>query len=511
MARKILFITTDQQRFDALGCNGGLIARTPTIDGWARSGRNYTRAYNQNTVCMPARSTMLTGQYVRTHGVVSNGIPLPLDAPDVARQLKFHGGYRTALIGKAHFEPASDPNQSYFENYAAKSGSTGPHRGFDHMELAGHTGRPGRSVFHYPKWLGDHHPQHVDSYYLRITPDKRVNGEGGGDSMAPQVWHNAIPRELYSTDWVADRSIDWLTNVKADDNWFLWMSFPDPHHPWDPPQSELHRCPWRDLDVPPSYPGSVETIESILREKPRHWLDWYQGKAQFNFEVPPNYIPAQTTADQIREVNAMVHISNELIDEACGRVVDYIKSRGWDEDTDIFYTTDHGELQGDFGMLFKGPYHVDSLMRVPMIWRPAPSANLPAATINEAVGHLDLAATFCDIAGVPADASAQGRPLPGPGEAGRGYAITEWDSDFDGNDLKLRSIYADGWVCTRYDATNYYAGTEGELYDVENDPYQWHNLWDEPSASGMRRDLLALLCDKLPAPREPALKAVALV
>src|SRR5207245_1958891 len=81
MARKILFITTDQQRYDALGCNGGTIARTPVVDALAAEGIVYRRAYNQNTVCMPARSTMLTGQYVRTHGVFANGVALPPDAP----------------------------------------------------------------------------------------------------------------------------------------------------------------------------------------------------------------------------------------------------------------------------------------------------------------------------------------------------------------------------------------------------------------------------------------------
>src|SRR6185436_17016211 len=103
MGRKILFVCTDQQRFDALGCNGGKIARTPEIDSWAARGINYSRAHNQNVVCMPARSTMLTGQYVRSHGVYANGVPLPQDAPSVAALLAT-AGYRTALVGKAHFE-----------------------------------------------------------------------------------------------------------------------------------------------------------------------------------------------------------------------------------------------------------------------------------------------------------------------------------------------------------------------------------------------------------------------
>src|SRR6516165_11058188 len=85
--RNILFITTDQQRFDSLGCNGGTVARTPVVDRLAATGINYRRAYNQNTVCMPARSTMITGQYVRTHGVFANGVPLPPDAHSIAAWL----------------------------------------------------------------------------------------------------------------------------------------------------------------------------------------------------------------------------------------------------------------------------------------------------------------------------------------------------------------------------------------------------------------------------------------
>src|SRR5881397_3748223 len=125
MGRNILFITTDQQRYDSLGCNGGTIARTPIVDALAAQGIRYERAYNQNTVCMPARSTMLTGQYVRTHGVVANGVPLPEDAPSVAAYLAERAGYRTALLGKAHFEPGFDPQRRWEENARPARGNTG--------------------------------------------------------------------------------------------------------------------------------------------------------------------------------------------------------------------------------------------------------------------------------------------------------------------------------------------------------------------------------------------------
>src|SRR3546814_7231921 len=111
MGRKILFVTTDQQRYDTLGCNGGELSRTPVIDGLAASGIRYERAVPQSVVCMPSRSTMLTGQHPRTHGVWMNGVALPVDAPSVAAELQ-RAGYRTALVGKPRSEEHTSELQS---------------------------------------------------------------------------------------------------------------------------------------------------------------------------------------------------------------------------------------------------------------------------------------------------------------------------------------------------------------------------------------------------------------
>src|SRR5271157_312598 len=272
MGRNILFITTDQQRYDALGCNGGTIAKTPVADRLASRGINYRRAHNQNVICMPARSTMITGQYVRTHGVVANGVALPPDSPSVAAYLHEKAGYRTALLGKAHFEPAFDPGLKWRENSMARDNSTGPWRGFERMELAMH-GAFNR--YHYCKWLAEHYPGEV-SFFFPLIKDGWLNEDGGGDTGAPECKYNPIPREHYHTDWVADRTLNFLNSLGADENWFVWMSFPDPHHPWDPPASEARRIKWQDLDLPPGHPGSHEKIVKILAQKPHHWLDWYE-------------------------------------------------------------------------------------------------------------------------------------------------------------------------------------------------------------------------------------------
>ena len=520
MGRKILFVTTDQQRYDTLGCNGGEVARTPVIDALAAEGIRYERAVPQSVVCMPSRSTMLTGQYPTTHGVWMNGVPLPVDAPSVAAELHRHG-YKTALVGKAHFEPFMDAFGRFTENLLARSGeptaqrpwadgTIGPHRGFDHLEFATH-GAAG--MLHYAQWLAANHPEAAGLFYAAIDAGWNVNAAGGGDTDAPQVKANSIPREWYHTDWVADRTIAWLDSLDANDDWFCWMSFPDPHHPWDPPESEMRRVDWREVPLPAGYPERASERERIIGDKPIHWRNWYDGTLVSNYEAPKDWVPATMTADQVREVNARNAVECELIDEALGRVMAAITQRGWTDEVDVVFTTDHGELQGDFGLLFKGPYHVDGLMRLPLVWRPAPSAHAEASVVTKPVGLVDLAPTFCSIAGIDAPEWMQGASLPtdDTDADARGFerVLTEWDSELFGVAVHLRTITRDGWVCSAYRPGYVHDGTEGELYHLADDPLQQVNRWNDPAVAALQSDLLADLWDHQSPAHSPHLEVEA--
>ncbi len=245
---------------------------------------------------------------------------------------------------------------------------------------------------------------------------------------------------------MADRTVAWLDSLAADDDWFCWMSFPDPHHPWDPPASEMGRIDWRDVPLPAGYPESAAEREALLDAKPRHWRQWYDGTLVSNYEAPKDWVPATMTADQVREVNARNAIECELIDEALGRVLAAVDARGWSADVDVIFTTDHGELQGDFGLLFKGPYHVDGLMRLPLVWRPAPSAGVAPAVVSAPVGLVDVAPTFCTIAGIAPSEWMQGTSLPvDDTDAATRHieqVLTEWDSELFGVAVHLRTITA---------------------------------------------------------------------
>lgn len=315
-----------------------------------------------------------------------------------------------------------------------------------------------------------------------------------------------VLREVYHTDWVADRTLSWLDGVGDEAPWFCWMSFPDPHHPWDVPASELHRVNWRDVPLPALYEETDAKRRALLASKPKHWLGYYENSIWTNMESPRDFRPADLSPDQIREINALTHIENELIDEACGRVLEWLQANGRLANTDVFFTTDHGELQGDFGLMFKGPYHVDALMRLPFLW--APAGGVEAREVRAPVGHLDLASTFCAVAGIPEPGWVEGCCLPrDDSEAvaqGRETVLTVRESEHGAVDVQLASIYRrDGWLCTAYEAGSLYEGTEGELYNMVEGPGQRVNLWS--SEIRLREQLVEQLHAELRPPRSPRL------
>jgi len=519
VGRKILFITTDQQRYDTLGVNGGELARTPVLDRLAAQGIRYERCQPTSVVCMPSRASMLTGQFPSTHGAWMNGVALAIDAPSVAGSL--HDlGYATALIGKAHFEPFMDLFGRFAENSLASlgiptieqpwfDGRRGVHRGFDYLEFATH-GVMG--PLHYAKWMQAQHPEALDGFYPVVDGELNVNAAGGGDTGAPQVKFNDVPREWYHTDWVADRTIEWLNTQDDGDDWFCWMSFPDPHHPWDPPASERGRVDWRDVPLPANYPEEARLRESLLDQKARHWRAWYDGRVVSNYEAPKKWVPATLTADQVREVNALNAVEVELIDEAIGRVLKTLERKGWDDDVDVIFTTDHGELQGDFGLLFKGPYHVDGLMRLPLIWRPAPSAKTAPSVVRAPVSLVSLAATFLMVAGENAPEWVEGAVLPQNDEDARARSIdatvTEWDSELFGVGVHVRSVVTQDYLYTEYLPGTMHDGSEGELYDLADDPLQRVNRFGDSRYADVRSTLSERLRDHANRPGERATPGV---
>lgn len=473
----VLLITTDQQRFDSLGVNGNSTCSTPVVDSLHREGLQFRRAHVQNVLCTPSRSTILTGQHPGTHGVWSNGVALPQDAPSVA-DVVAEAGYRTAHVGKQHFEPTNT-----LSAYLAAAGSdetwTGPYRGFDHVESADHFHAHGT----YPIWLrgqlGDEgFRRHMDELFncFRGT---------GGDTAAPQASYSSLPAGLHSSTWIADRAIDWIDSIGDDQSFFCWMSFDDPHHPFNPPEAYGRRHDWHDIGLPHGRPQGRDAIEKALAGKPWQYGAYWRGEFS-QHEGAVDAHPASMTDNQLRELIGLTYGMIELIDENIGRVLAHLAATGRDRDTHIFFTSDHGELLGDHGLLFKGPFHVEALMHVALAWR-RPGAE--PGVVEDPVGLVDLGPTICAIAGVPVPEWMDGEPLP-TSDGSRERVLTVFDSAYR-PDLSLRTLYRDERVITAYPQQ---PGV-GELYDLTEDPHQFVNLFDDPSRAGERDALLADLTE----------------
>ena len=186
-----------------------------------------------------------------------------------------------------------------------------------------------RALQHYGRWLIDTHGIDATKGFSPL-----LAAEPGGETGAPETRLNPIPRDWYHTDWVADRTIAYLDSLPDDADWFVWMSFPDPHHPWDPPQSELHRCNWRDLDLP-ARPSRRRTTRSsgCSRRSPRTGSRSGTVSGSTRRAAPARYRPQNVSADNIREINAMTpHHERARSTRRAAGCSPRVAARGWGDE-----------------------------------------------------------------------------------------------------------------------------------------------------------------------------------
>lgn len=489
----IVFITSDQQRADCYGFAGRRV-KTPHLDRLRAEGAHAPTCITPAPVCQPARASILTGKLPKTHGVKDNGIDLrpEIGNRSFARQLS-EAGYATALIGKAHF--ASTQTFTPRQNPECKSGSAdypadwhGPYMGFDHVELVtqGHWHKFRAPITppngqHYEKWFFDT-VGGEDAFDL--WKDETRPGTG-----AAQTWSSALPVAWHSSTWATDRALRWLHKRDESKPFCLWLSLPDPHHPFDCPE------PWSRLHDRDEVDLPAHRTKDLDR---RPW--WHraslEGEPQLDdplfkkFRKQGTRIPDQSD-EQLRDMTANYYGMISLIDHNVGRVMAALADEGLAEDTIVIYTSDHGDYMGDHGLYLKGPILYDSLLNVGMIARGPGIA--PGSTVTDVATTLDLAATFCDYAGTRMPEDAQSVSMRGAleGQGGAHEAVyAEWDVSPSrcGVRLDLRSVHTGDSKLT----VELQSGA-GEMYDLTNDPDEMNNLWDDPAAADLQARLVALL------------------
>ena len=478
----IVFFCTDQQRFDSLSCCGNLVARTPNIDRLAQGGTQLRRHIAPVQICAPTRASIFTGQYPRDHGLVCNGIALDPSCPTFVERLTDYG-YRTHGIGKFHLQPLlAPPDLNLPESYAfwhdpARANWTGPYYGFQTVEFvlgdAMDTARGG----HYAAWLQREHSDAIDMHdpnHARVPPPDDY----------PECYVPAIPVDWHYDSWIADRAVEFLDHIGRTP-FFLWISFPDPHHPFAPP------WPYCDVFDPNDVP-LPSVVESELERMP----DYYRQPAD-PFEQGGLTLTRSLSESTMRRIIAYTYGLVNLIDDCVGRVLSKLDDLGLVDDTHIVFTSDHGELLGDHGLLKKGPPPYRQLMEVPCLIR---GPKIPAGRHIEALtSHVDLAATILDLAGIE-PSSFTGRHshslmplLNGQMEKVRDHAYFEYYPR-GVLDLYNQSIRNDRWRMTIYPQHPEW----GELFDLQSDSFEHHNIFYDATTETVIQDLKGLMKKEFP-------------
>ena len=461
----ILLITTDQQNASILGYAGDPLVRTPNLDRLAAGGVAFDAAFTPHPVCTPARTSIFTGQYAVHHGVPYN-INLRESAADPPHMIGLsedatafpevlaRAGYDTAFFGKLHAVQAGD--RSF---------------GLRHTRLAEGKGQfveHGSGPDDYRQYLLDRgYPE--DIWRTWELPEYPRDGRVA----------SPLSEEDYIDTWTATEGCDYLGAV--DEPFFAWISFSNPHTPWDPPEPYASMYDPADIPMPTRRRGELE------EKNP----DWVAQLARTIPAIPPRSTDPERDAsidlaysrfpdEQVRKMLAAYYGEVTHLDTQVGRLLAALDERGLTDDTLIIFTADHGDYCGRNWAFFKYSAFYDSLARVPFIvsW---PGQIGAGARRDELVCLTDVAPTLLAAADLQPVGPVDGAPL----QPLLTREAAPWREEVVLDAGNVRALLTPRWKYMHWQS-----GFE-ELYDRAEDPGDLHNLATRGEST--RSDLAARL------------------
>lgn len=480
----VLVIVTDQHRADHVGFAGNSVVRTPHLDAIAGRGTIFDNAWVTNPVCMPNRSSIMTGRMPSAHGVITNDRSLDWGANTFVR--RFHSeGWRTGLFGKSHLQHGMSRMTSFADGLEPASAEPWPDgwNTLEHAELFDNGVRA--------DWPDDFYG--FDTVELSIDHGARVTGhhlawalDRGGryeDLVVPlteespftrrsdrwwQVYDPPYPAELHSTSFVTDRTITFIDEAAAQESpWLAVASFPDPHHPMCPPGEWYDRHRPEDMVLPSSIndpmesgPAHLQTFKKFTADRMRGWVGMLGASDH----------------DLVRECIAATYGLIEMVDDGVGQIMSAIERLGQEHNTIVVFTSDHGDMMGDHGLMLKGWSHYRGTLQVPMVIAdPAHGAHRTTALASS----MDLGPTLLDLCELRSYQGVQGQSLApvlaDPAASVRDHALVEDDmtaNSVSGSVIphRIRTLIADTLKYTRN------SSGEEQLFDLEADPEEMVNL-----------------------------------
>lgn len=517
----ILFMT-DQHHADYLGCYGHPVLKTPHIDALAERGTRFENFQVASPVCMPNRASLMTGRMPSVHGVRHNGIPLSSNQVTFVELLRA-AGYETALVGKSHLQnfvstppvlekknvnPERDEPPAELAQ-AVRDQLDGPEYGYEQPDfwsqeqpqiklpfygfnrvdlVTGHGDGVGGD---YVRWLAEREP---DAANL-IGPKNQL----AHDYQCPQAVRTALPAELYPSSYIAERAKAFLSEHDDNSPFFLMVSFPDPHHPFNPPGEYWDRYRPEDMPVPEAYQRDDWTppphVQAVFNSRT-------DGSALLN-----GMNSLGVSEREAREARALTCGMIALVDDAVGQVMAALEEAGLAEDTVTLFTADHGDHLGEHKLLLKGAEQYRDITRVPFIWS---DPSVSARTSNALGSTLDISASILDRAGLEPYLGIQGQSLLPVINGKYGFKRNAVFIQFDhqrshpglGGPPRVHSLVTEQWRLSVFHDASW-----GELYDLTNDPGEFENLWDAPAFANIRSELMEQLLreeiacvDRVPLP-----------
>ncbi|MHA0857759.1 sulfatase family protein [Paenibacillus sp. CMAA1364] len=470
----IWLITADQMRADVIGSEN-ITVQTPTLDKLASEGTVMANAYCASPVCTPSRASIFTGRYPHVHGAWNIGVSLDEDEVTLADYLK-EENYKTVGVGKMHFRSQCKPGFSteaedvVIRDRARNRDHT--YYGFDEHHIS-----EDNPVGEYLDWLRERDPVVADRFELDRFRSKDAEHD---------VWESDMPAELHQTYWTAQKSIDAILAHDTDQPLFLWTSFVDPHHPFDPPKAYADLYADADIAIPHSSPDELKLRPEHLRQQGTNGY-WPGGGEAHSYTN-------EHLARVIRNYYGMI----TFIDEQINRIMDVWKKKGVYDDVLVVFTSDHGELLGDHGLMYKGPWFYEGLTRIPMIIKgPGITRGERSSGLME---HVDILPTLLDAIGRTRPYGVQGLSqldvLNGQKLNVRDAAITSYDAHDRG--IQAKCLRTDRYKLVVFAGENY-----GELYDMLEDADERCNLFFDDASRDVKYSLLEMLTHRLIQDQDP--------
>jgi arylsulfatase A-like enzyme len=461
----------------------------------ADRGVTFEDAHCTHPLCMPSRASLMTGRYPNANGVWRNGLPLPTDQPLLSGSLA-DAGYDTWLAGKCHLGPyGADPEQ-YPESARPGRGCDldrvwefwrefdGDYYGFDEVALT--IAHDDTDAGHYGLWLQENH---ADKLHLF----DQENALNDADPTYP-VWKSAVPPEIHSTSWTADRAVEFIEQRADDDGpWFGWVGFPDPHPSVNPPGEYYEKYDPEDVRLPVDPDGEVWDDP-----EPPRFVQQYLDRGEW-MSCEDGEVRNEMPEEKMREWVAAYYAMCDFVDDGVGRMLTALEEQGVREETVVVFTSDHGTWLGDHALWKKGGVDIRGATRIPMVvdW---PGVAEPGRRVSSVASQVDMMPTLLDAAGVDIPYGVQGeslRPvLAGERERLRPWAYVQHRHEPQPDDPGLRkfnpgeeNIHIKTVVTDDHRLTHVTGVDEeyGELFDLNVDPDETENIYFEDS--DLRDDL----------------------